>query len=1047
MSSYTYKGTKITGTKTTATKFPKSDVKSATKGDTYLNTDKGHVYKCDTGGAPADAKWKYVKTLIRKKPGAVSVKTPTRGSNGSYAIEGKWTTPKALLNDANQARAQELYVKWVLDVSGKTPNLLDVDKKGNLTHTSDSINVNNFTDTKTGKSYTRSSFYPLTDLKLWSVALTVTAHNKKGNTPDTAKLTFKAPRTPTLSATSLDENGIVSCTATMDAGNDARECYRMRYQVDVYDSSESKPQWKNKQDGYQLKSSSLTKAMSYNVTNWQVAGKYVKVRFRARCEGFAGDGEWSAYKEHVVGWPNAATITASKVKVPGRSATDVATFPISVNEDDNHKTTQVILQKLVNVTASTAAAATALTTSWESTDYVDDAKCTALACAVGDLSCDTGKYSWVRVKSWKDNESIFYVYSEPYRVDALHDDAPTVADDVVTIVSVAQGSTGETLNVTMGWDQDGTDDADGTELTWSPDSDAWDSTERPDQYEFPNSESEGSIVVGQITYRGSRKLVVKKLEEGEPTYFKARRYVDDADGNRSYGPYSATKSGIPTVAPSDVILMADAFVAAGSDVGFSWSFSGGGTQRSWQLVDSVTDAIIAEGTDAYGSTVVPAARAASFAVSGKLSAYVRVSTGGAPVASDTDHPRVVEIVQAPTLALGSISTLAAQPLSVPLTCDTPGCQVAVVVTALGGSAPAPDGMIRQPAGDSVWSAKFVPVWTLSNGSYTATVILPGGLAFHDGSRYMVTATATDSSTGLRSGTVSAEFGVAWSHQAPMPPVSGYVPTADTHIVSGKQYYTYNSTTEEYDEVETPVAASLPNYYEGFEGIDVEPSVTVDDDGNVTRACTLTLIAPSGAVSTDVYDIYRVTFEGARLVGSGYPLATTVTDRYAPFGDGTQAYRVCLRTADGDLAWADYDYQLDGACLRFDWDGYEHQQVELPYDIDLSDGYSKDFEKRTHIDGSRGGGWNDGVSRTGSLSTDVIRLEDPETVAAVYDLAQHAGPVLVRTPNGSCYEANVDMETAGLSGAHNVLACSFRAEEIDLTREFMLPPVNVIDMDG
>ncbi len=1036
---YTHTSPGVTGTSTTAKVFKNSGIRSATKGDTCLNPAKGHVYKCDTGGGPNAAKWKYLKTVILEKPGQVAVSAPKRGDGRK--MEGKWTTPKTMLSKYQCSRAEELYVKWTLDVKGK--DLVDIDKKGNLDHTSDSINLNSFTATKTGTTYTRASFYPVTDLWLRKVTLTVTAHNSKGNgKPASAVYEFDKPRVPTLSATSIDANGVVSCTVTTDAGTDKREVYRTRYQVDVYDSSGAK-KWVPVQDSYQLISTSTTKTLTREVTNWQVAGKYVLVRFRAQAQGFAGDSDWSAYKTHVVGWPNAATIDAKNVKVPGRTSTDIATFPISVNNDTNHKTDRVVLQKLANVTASTAAAATAMTGSWEDTSYEDNGNCTALACTVADIACDEGKWSWVRVKSWHDIEGIFFTYSEPYRVDALHRAAPTAADDPVDIVSIAQGTTGETLNVTMGWNADGTDDADGTELSWSADSDSWDSTDRPDAFEFPNSESEGQLVVDNKTYRGSRKLVVKKLAEGEPTYFRARRYKDNADGNRGYGPYCDVKSGIPTVAPSDVVLMADKFVAAGSDIPFSWAFAGGGTQRSWALVDNSTKSIIAEGTDSHGSTVVDSARAASFAVSGTLTAFVRVSTGGAPVASAT---RSIEIVQAPTLTLGAISTLTAQPLSISLTCDMPGCAASIVVGALGGQALAPDGFIRQPAGDAVWSGYVHPAWALSNGSYTATVVLPTALAFHGGLNYYVTAVAVDESTALTSAQARAEFAVTWASPAPEPPSSGYVPTADQSIVSGKQYYTYDPATGDYDEVETPVAADLPNYYEGFTGIEVTPSVIEDDDGRITRSCSIALMAPDGAPSGSVYDIYRLTFEGPRLVGSGYPLDATVTDRYAPFGDCSNAYRVCLRTPDGDMAWADYDYQLEGYCLRFDWEGYERTQVELPYGIDLSDVHSKRFAEHVHLDGSRGGGWNDGAGRTGSLTTDIIRLEDPEKVAAVYDMAQHAGPVLVRTPNGSCYEANVDMDTAGLSDSHQVLACSFTATEIDLTRTFMLDPVNVESMD-
>ena len=65
---YTYKGTRITGTSTTAKIFKNSGVKKAKVGDTYFNTETGHVYKCTTAGAPEKAKWEYKRTDIADKP-------------------------------------------------------------------------------------------------------------------------------------------------------------------------------------------------------------------------------------------------------------------------------------------------------------------------------------------------------------------------------------------------------------------------------------------------------------------------------------------------------------------------------------------------------------------------------------------------------------------------------------------------------------------------------------------------------------------------------------------------------------------------------------------------------------------------------------------------------------------------------------------------------------------------------------------------------------------------------------------------------------------
>lgn len=985
MATYNYKGNKLTGTSTTAKRFPKSGISNARHNETYFNTKTGHVYVCDTPGNAATATWKYHHTAVAHKPDVgVSLGTPTR-DKGRYKFTAKWTVPKALTNEKNGRRAEGLYITWSINVPGRDP--LDIWKSGDENRNSDFCWLSDFRATKPKKNYTRDSFYPLTKVKVSGVSLNVRPWNAKGKGPGVTKTCkISTPRIPTLAATDINEYGVVSCRITTNAGEDAREWYRTRVQIDVYDSSTARPRWVNVAD-YTTRSTSHT--ATRQVANWQVAGKYVKVRFRALAQGLAGDSAWTDYKTHVVGWPNAATINGKKVKVPGKTSDAIATFPISVNEDSNHKTDEVILQILANSDATTAAQATADTEGWRDTDYKDDGKCTALACSVGNLLPQEGKHTWVRVKSWHDVEGVFYIYSQPYEVSQLFTSAPSAADDAVAIAATEQGVNGSSYKVTLAWNADGLDDSDGTQLTWSDEPDAWESTEKPQEFEF--TESDGPLTVGTTTYRDSRTLVIKGLAEGEPTYIRARRYMDDVDGNRTYGPWSDQATVIPTVAPSDVVLTAPAFAAAGADIQYSWSFGGGGTQRAWQLVDNATQAVIAEGTDALGSTVVPAARAATFAVDGALSAFARVSTGGDFVAGE---PVGTRIVQAPTLAIGEISTLTAQPLALTLACNVSTARLAVVITSHGIDKQTAHGVVRQPAGDAVWSAEFAPEWTASGTGYAHTLTLPDGCAFIDKGTYTVTATATDTATGLASETQTAGFDVEWAAKAPLP---GAVTLA--------------------------------------------PAVVEDDEGGIDRTCAITLTAPADAPTGSLYDVYRVTHEGARLIAEGYPLEATVTDAYAPFGDVPCAYRVSCRTPDGDEHWADFDYTLDGSCLRLDWDGTEYRYVELPYDIGLSDAYEKDYEGRTHMDGSRGGGWNPGVERTGKLTTDVLRIEDPATVAAIYDMAQSAVPVFVRTPAGAAFEANVEasMDYDG----DQVLNVSLDAEECGLTADYMLPPYEYV----
>ena len=112
---YTYKGTKMTGTKTTASTRPGAGIKKAEKGQTYLNTSTGHVYKCTDGGNKDKAKWKYVKTVIIGRPN-ISVRSLKlkREAKGSHVMTATWGVPKELTEATNGKRAQALVVRFLI---------------------------------------------------------------------------------------------------------------------------------------------------------------------------------------------------------------------------------------------------------------------------------------------------------------------------------------------------------------------------------------------------------------------------------------------------------------------------------------------------------------------------------------------------------------------------------------------------------------------------------------------------------------------------------------------------------------------------------------------------------------------------------------------------------------------------------------------------------------------------------------------------------------------------------------------------------------------
>ena len=1023
----TYKGTKITGTSTTAKIFKKSGVKNAKKGDKYHNTSVGHNYSCTTAGKPDKAKWKYVDTSIIKKPSlAVSkLSAPTRSG---YNMTATWKTPSDLVDKKQCDRATSLDIKWQLEIPGKNPKA--VIHQANEKATSSTINLNNL---KVGsKTYTRSSFYPFTTAKLTKVYATVTTKNGKGTGKAvTASRAFGIPRAPVISGFTFNpENGVISCVVETNAGGDYYERYDTVYKMTITDTRTGKT-WNH----YNSSSTSTSITLSYNVSDYQQLSftQYVKVYVEAYARGYVGDSN-KVSRTAYVSYPGQVSILG--VSVTGKTGADKCTVRVNTNSTAQHPVDQVRLEYLADCDYATEASIPG-SESWTDSNIIDDAACTALTVPVSSLLPSKGKYSWIRIKSWHYNEDVLFRVSKYVRVRALETPMPTAADDEITIISASPGADGESLVIVLGWNADGQDDSDGTELTWSDEEDTWKSTQTPESYTF--EWSDGARTVGQITYRDSATITIKSLQQGTKYYIKARRYMEGE--KTTYSPYSNTETAITSETPESIVASCDRYIPKGKSLPIYWTFSGNGVQKKWQIVSS-GGVVIANGTDTITSTKISAERLASMATNNSLSFTVQVSTGGAYVVSET---QTVSIVDNPTLALTAPASLTAQPYSFSVTSNAI-CDLILIVTSQGAVGQFPEGVKRQVAGDTIFSDVISPVWTENNSIFSATVQLPPGLDFWDLGKYTISVVARDRTTELLSAEQLASFSVAWTNQAvDIHPTTTYSISADATVDDDKTYYTYDSSTETYLPVVDPVGDEDPSAEGWYEAtvtnyVTLTPINTTDATGFHRLAVQISLTPPPGCNTTDLYDIYRLTGDGAVLIGQSFPLTKETVDEFAPFGeDMTLKYRIALRTVDGDVSFADFEYVQDCSNLRFDWaTGF----LEFPYNLSIGDTYKKDVEFRSHMDGSIDGYWNQNIERNGKLSTDVIRVEQQEEIDMARQLARYAGPVFVRTPEGTAYEA--DVQVSDMSGTNNtIMAIAIDAVEVNATPEFLLPtPYNL-----
>lgn len=977
---------------------------------------------------------------IKHKPklGVTNLGKPSM-ETGTHTMKAEWKIPSDLVSTKKDNRATGLKIEWEVNVANnKDPHKMI--ETGNENKTSSSLNLNNFkgkAGSKT-KTYNRDSFHPRNKEKyLKSVSVTVTPYNSKGDSSKKVSATreFKKPKAPTIDAIvfNADNDGKAKTTIRKVAGNDYEEQDDIIYRRKVYKSSiqkEDTVDWSSSQ--------SDTINVSYDVADYGALGlsDYIRIKWQARSRGYRGNSPDSkkdpVTRTFYVSYPVQATIESATVA--DASSSGQLTVIINIEKVEEHPVDIVTLETLTNVTYATAAEIPN-GADWQDSGALDNGNCTAITISAARLKPDRGKHTWIRVKTARTNVASFCRYSEPWELTELFEPAADASDDKIFVTGVVPADDGRSAIASLVWD-DGTPPSTGTELSWAEDEDTWKSTESPNTYEF--TWSDGQKAYEGVTYPNSADITIKGLEEATKYYVKARRYLDSDEG-RTYSEYSP-KAGtvVPHKTPTSVVAVCNRYVASGSPLNVRWTLSGATIQTEWKIQTS-DGKDLGHGRGSIGSAQISASRLKEVARNGEVSFVVSASTGSEFKDSNVCK---VSLIQKPLLSLNIPSTMTSQSAFSINAVSNKQCELIVIVTSQGVSGQTPIGIVNQTEGDTIYSSKYSAQWTPSENTFTRTLTLPTPLEFLDKGKYTISVTAVDPITGLKSNTVVEEFSVAWAHQAVSP--------------------------------ENNVALTIVDEY--------------TEDGEHKQAVRIALTAPTGSVATDVYDIYRMDVDHPTLIGTNYPLtyppsgsSAVIEDEYAPFGGGYHEvrrsiddystrnpssegwfervnsayvesadtsvnvaktyyyadelyYRVALRTVDGDVEFSDIPYVAPNDCIRFDWaDG----SLELPYGNQYGDSYSKDFEIRHHMDGSNDGYWNTNVERKSSLNSSVIKIVQPEAKRSARQLARYAGPVFVRLPDGSAYEA--DVQVTDLSKKNDaVTQIAIDATEIGLTQEFALP---------
>ena len=513
------------------------------------------------------------------------------------------------------------------------------------------------------------------------------------------------------------------------------------------------------------------------------------------------------------------------------------------------------------------------------------------------------------------------------------------------ITAVRSEVTGEVI-VTWDWPWE---EADTAELSWATNPNAWESTDGPETY-----------LINSIY---AAKWRVSNLETGQRWYFRVRLGKTE-DEKITFGPYSDMVTVLLSDAPDIPMLNLTAgVIAKGGALSASWGYiSNDGTPQAYAelCMASVNGSTVTHG-EVIAHTETDqhvAVDTSEWEVGSTYFLCVRVVSGSEqwsewsdPVAVAVALPVTCNVTtnDLPTTSIDgrNVRVLSAIPLTLTVTGAGAGGQTVVAIErAEEYHMIRPDEKIQ----DGFHGETIVSYSQTGEAAITITENMVIG-ALDDGASYNLIATVQDGNG--QSASVQIPFEVHWTHQAEEPTV-----------------------------------------------------ICIIEDG----IAKITATAPESYVAGDVCDIYRLSADKPQQIIKGGAFGVTYVDPYPNIGD--YGYRVVDRTLNGDYitadsrpAWTDVKGGIDEYSIIVDFDG---QQVVLPYDIDLSNGWAKDFQVTNYLGGAQKGDWNPAVTRTGTYSVVLFAGEDDETIEGLRRLADYPGICHIRTPEGSGFACDIQV---------------------------------------
>ena len=536
--------------------------------------------------------------------------------------------------------------------------------------------------------------------------------------------------------------------------------------------------------------------------------------------------------------------------------------------------------------------------------------------------------------------------------------------------------------------------ANGVELSWSDHDDAWESTDEPQTYTLENTRACAWNVAG--------------LDVGT-WYFRVRLFKIDGDAI-TYGTYSDMKSiKIASTPPTPVLTISPSIVEPKGKVTCYWAFS---------AVDG-DEQINAEVREAHLNSSGNPTSYTDIGVKANGEQYATIDISKLNWSAGTKHYLAVKVTTASGEESNNWSIPKAVQILNPIECTITSTSLQNVTVTDDDD----QGITR-----TVLSLTTLPL------NVSATGAGEGGSITYMIERaedYPLDRPDERNLTGFKGETVSIIKKYADNQNGGSANYNISITMNDLSVPldDNAKYNLIAIAQDSYKRVSEPAIIPFEVHW-SRKAVDPEVGISSDNEAMVTY---IRPILPVDGDAGDSCDIYRLSIDRPELIYENAVFGTVYVDPYpalGPMGGHRIVYKTVYGsyvTEDRSLAWFDSGEEngdnIDEFATIIDFD---EDQIILPYDLSLSNRWSKDFTMTKYLGGSIEGDWNPAVERTGTIKTRVAVKHDPELLESLRRLADFAGICHVRTPDGSSFSANVNVSEDREEKKINMLA-SFSLE--------------------